>query len=137
MLVCERDRENGPLVALLRSRALAHGWWLREVQDLDACLEILHGAEPAVLVLEVGPSDSERHPKRLEREFDLIARVTTSCPGAAVVVVAGVENVALSNLAWDLGAAYVLFPPMPLELLPDVVVGLMRPHEAFGVGNRP
>jgi DNA-binding response OmpR family regulator len=122
LLICERDREQGPLLALLRERALAQGWWLREVQDMEATLRLLRDADPGVLVLEVG--------RQVPKEFALVQRVKSTCPGAAVVVVGYVENVALSNLAWDLGADYVLFPPLPPELLPDVVAGLMRAGEA-------
>jgi DNA-binding response OmpR family regulator len=106
------------LLTLLRETALAHGWWLREVQDPDACLRLLGDADPCVLVLEVG--------RRLPREFALLDRIKACCPGVAVVVVGETDNVAVSNLAWDLGADYVLFPPLPMELLPDVVKGLMR-----------
>ena len=42
-------------------------------------------------------------------------------------------HAALAGLAWDLGADYVLFPPQPRELLPEIVAGLLghpegRPH---------
>lgn len=127
LLVCERERETAPLLALLRESALAQGWWLREVQDLDACLRLLGEADPGVLVLEVG--------RRLADELTLVDRVKASCPAAAVVVVGDAVNVAVSNLAWELGADYVLFPPLPLELLPDVVIGLMRPSTADSGGR--
>lgn len=128
LLVCERDRKATPLTALLRETALVRGWWLREVQDDDACLRLLQEADPAVLVLEVG--------RNLTHEFALLERVQRMCGSAAVVVVSNTENVALSNLAWDLGADYALFPPLPLELLPDIVAGLMQPVEDLQQGRR-
>jgi hypothetical protein len=118
LLVCERDRKTAPLLSLLRETALVRGWWLREVQELDACLRLLAEADPGVVVLEVGG--------RLAQEFALIDRVKATRPEAAIVVVGESDNVTLANLAWELGADYVLFPPLPLELLPEVVVGLMR-----------
>ena len=51
----------------------------------------------------------------------------------------------LAGLAWDLGAACVLLPPMPRDSLPDVVAGLMGvrpgregdpPPKRFTTGDR-
>ena len=41
-------------------------------------------------------------------------------------MVGDAEDLALTNLAWDLGASYVLAPPQSRQLLPEIVVTLMQ-----------
>jgi hypothetical protein len=59
----------------------------------------------------------------LERELLLLERVSWLFPDVSTVVVGDTENPVLAGLAWDLGASSVLFPPLPLEQLPDLVAG--------------
>jgi hypothetical protein len=121
LIVNEPENRDGdyPLASLLRGVAAARGWWQRSVRRPESCLELLGQAGPGVLVLEVG--------RDLVAEFRLLERVAWLCPGAAAVVVGKAANPVLADLAWDLGAAYVLFPPQPLDLLPEVVSGLLQP----------
>ena len=77
---------------------------------------------PSVLVLRLG--------RDLEDELTALDRVRRSFPDAAVVVVGEAEQAALAGLAWDLGARFALFPPLPRDLLPDVVKGLMTAEGA-------
>ncbi|MCC6420819.1 MAG: hypothetical protein IT429_21500 [Gemmataceae bacterium] len=105
------------LTDLLRERADAHGWSLREVRHAGACLRLLQRGGGA-LVLRIG--------RDLEREFTLLERVSRLCPDSGVVVVGDADSAAVGGLAWDLGARYVLLPPQPREHLPELVEGLMR-----------
>jgi hypothetical protein len=115
------------LAELLSEPARTRGWWLRPVNHLAACLRTLHEAGPAVLLLRLGSGD-------LVRELTLLERAAWLCPDAAVVVVGETANPTLAGLAWDLGASFVLFPPQPRDLLPDVVAGFLqaspRPEQA-------
>jgi hypothetical protein len=61
----------------------------------------------------------------LEGVFSLLERVAWQYPEAVAVAVGDVPEAILADLAWDLGARYVLFPPQPRDLLLDVVAGLM------------
>jgi DNA-binding response OmpR family regulator len=115
VLVCESD---GHLAALLREVAERRKWSLREPQQLAACLRLLRRAVPSVLVLKVG--------RDLEHDLSLLERVAWLRPDAGLVVVGDTDHAALAGLAWDLGADFVLLPPLPRELLPDIVAGLMR-----------
>ena len=108
---------DGRLTALLSERAAAHGWWLREVHHAGACLRLLQKGGGGVLVLRTG--------RDLERELVLLERVTRLVPDALTMVVGDADNAALAALAWDLGARYVLLPPQPRELLPELVEALM------------
>jgi hypothetical protein len=55
----------------------------------------------------------------------VLEQATALFPQTATVVIAGADNPALVNLAWDLGARLVLYPPQISELLPDVVAGFL------------
>jgi hypothetical protein len=123
ILVYEKD---GLLANLLR-RAKPGEWSLREPRQLESCLRLLRGGHPSVLVLKVGTD--------LERELLLLERVSWLYPDTATVVVGDAENAVLAGLAWDLGAAYVHFPPLPREHLPDVVTGLLRAACARASGD--
>jgi hypothetical protein len=113
------------LAELLGEPARVRGWRLRQVNHLAACLRVLREAGPAVLLLRLGGGD-------LGRELSLLERAAWLCPEAAVVVVGETANPTLAGLAWDLGASFVLFPPQPRDLLPDVVAGFLQPSTRPG-----
>jgi hypothetical protein len=121
VLVYEHD---GSLALLLRR--LAEGgedarrphWYVHEPRTPKACFQLLARGDPAVLVLKVG--------RDLESELALLERVSWLFPDAATVVVGEYENPVAATLAWDLGAAFVLAPPVLREMLPEIVVGLLQ-----------
>jgi hypothetical protein len=102
--------------------AKAARWWLRKPGGLVECLEVLPCGGPSVLVIRLG--------RDLEGELVTLERVCRLFPDAAVVVAGEADQAALASLARDLGARFVLFPPMSFDLLPDVVKGLMGTAEA-------
>jgi hypothetical protein len=108
---------DGKLAALLRPLVEERRWPLREPHQPGACLRVLRQGGPAVLVLKAG--------RDLERDLALLERAAWLRPQTPCVVVGDADHAALAGLAWDLGAAYVLMPPLPRELLPDLVAGLM------------
>jgi hypothetical protein len=114
LLIYESD---GRVAAQLRPVAEAQNWVVREPRQLAPCVRLLHRGGPGVLVIKVG-----RH---LEREFLLLERVAWLFPDTGRVVVGDAEHVWLAGLAWDLGASFVLLPPMFREQLPEIVAGLM------------
>jgi hypothetical protein len=111
---------GGRLAALLRDLAEERRWTLHESRQDAALLRQLQRGGPTVLVLQIG--------QHLEREFGLLAHVSRHTPEVATVVVGDVDHPALAGLAWDLGAAYVLFPPQPRERLTEVVASLLTPE---------
>jgi DNA-binding NtrC family response regulator len=114
VLVYETD---GKLAAGLQSMSQRHGWRLRELRHAQACLRTLRRHGPGVLVVKLG--------RDLERELTLLERVSWLFPDTATIVVGDHANPALAGLVWDLGAHYVLFPPQPMELLPELVEGFL------------
>ena len=114
MVVYEKD---GRLKLQLAALAEERRWALREARQPEACLAYLSSGGPAVVVIK-----ADSNP---EREMALLERVTWLHPYAAAVLVGDGDQTHLGGLAWDLGAAYVLFPPQPRERLAEIVAGLM------------
>ena len=112
------EQADGPFAVLLGGADGPATVTVREPREMEACLRLLRRGLPSVLVLKVSQD--------LEREFTLLERVVRLFPDTPAVVVGDRENPALAGLAWDLGAACVLFPPLPGEQLPGVVAGLLR-----------
>ncbi len=96
--------------------------WIREVKHLKACRSLLRTARPAVLVIRLG--------RDVEKELALLSHVHDLFPETATVVLGDADNAALAGLAWDLGASYVLLPPMPAEALPGIIVTILSSQDS-------
>jgi hypothetical protein len=105
------------LADALRQRAKAHAWNLREVRHLRVCLGLLHPGGDSVLVLRAG--------RDLLAEMTLLEQVAWLFPETMAVVVCDSDNPAVGQLAWDLGARFVLAPSQVREELADIVEGLL------------
>jgi DNA-binding NtrC family response regulator len=116
ILVCETD---GSLAESLRDPVHQHQWALREVRHVDACLGLVRQFQTRVLVVRVG--------RDVDRAFAVLEQVTRCHPETDVIVVGDAPNPAWAELAWDLGARYVLFPPQTRHGLVDIATHLMRP----------
>jgi DNA-binding NarL/FixJ family response regulator len=118
LLVYESD---GRLAERLRALARDRRWSLREPRRPEACVRLLRHGGPNVLVLKLG--------RNLESEMALLQQVSTNFPETASIVVADTDKPALTGLAWDLGARYVLVPAQPHERLIEVVAAFLTPPE--------
>jgi hypothetical protein len=114
VLVYETD---GRLADLLRELARKRDWWLRELRQASRVLGLLQPGQTSVVVLKLG--------RDLERELGLLEQISWLYPDTATVVVGDADNAALADLAWDLGARFVLLPPLPRAHLPEIVASLM------------
>jgi hypothetical protein len=77
----------------------------------------------AAVARSANPSSRE---KQQVDSLELLADVHERFPDVAAIVVGDAEDAALTNLAWDFGASYVLMPPQSRQLLPEIVVSLMQ-----------
>lgn len=110
---------DGRLAEQLRPLATAQRWALREPRQSGPLWRSLAAGGATVLVLKMG--------KSAERDFALVERVSWQLPDVATVVVGDLENAAAASaMAWDVGAAYALCPPISRDLLPGIVAGLVR-----------
>jgi DNA-binding response OmpR family regulator len=114
---------EGSLAGQVRRLAGENSWLVRESRDPDACVKLLADSRPSVLLLNL-----ERD---LHDGLSLLGRVVERAPDCPVIVVSDVkmegaeQRVQLSALAFDLGARYVLFPPLQQPVIEDLLAGLM------------
>lgn len=114
---------DGWLAGQVSQLSKDHSWLVRESRQAEACLNFLGEARPSILLLKVE--------RRLVDELALLAALCEKVPDCPVVVFSDVkmENAqqrsSLATLAYDLGARYVMFPPLTRSVIEDVVAGLM------------
>ena len=105
------------LAETLQEPAAGRSLWLREVRHVKTCLNLLRRGGADLLMLQLG--------KNLDDELLLLEHVTHLFPSTRTIVVGPAQNPPLAALVWDLGAAYVLFPPQPIETIREVVLGFL------------
>jgi hypothetical protein len=115
VLVCDGD---GMLAQVLREPVQARGWRLSEVRHPRVCLGLLPQGGDSVFVLRAG--------RDLVDEMTLLQQVANLFPETATIVVCDADNQAVSGLAWDLGAKFVLHPAQISDMLPDIVAGFLQ-----------
>ena len=115
---------DGWIARHLSDLAAEGAWLVRDVRAVDNAMSLVRECGPCVLVVQVELADDKPAPLRL------IADVRRSCSDVPVVAVSDVKLNDADRVAWtaalfDLGARYVLFPPLTKPVLEDVVSGLM------------
>ena len=105
------------LLEVLQELASSRSIWLRPVRHAKACLSLLRENGANVLVVGLG--------KDAERPLSLMEQVAHLFPHTSIIAVGLNNNPPLDALAWDLGAAYVLSPPQPLERIREIVLGFL------------
>jgi len=114
---------DGSLARQVRRLADENSWLVREPRRVESCLELLADIRPSVLLLQLEDE--------LQEGLGLLAEVSKRSPKCSVIVVSdakleGAEQRAqLSALAFDLGARYILFPPLQVPVIEDLVSGLL------------
>lgn len=110
---------DGPLLETVTELAQGHAVWVREVRQRKACLNLLLEGGPGILLLHLG--------RDIEAKLATLEEVSRAFPEQVSIVVGDQAYPALAGLAWELGARFVLFPPSPMDLLPEVVRGYLPP----------
>jgi hypothetical protein len=121
--VIVRDAD-GWLAKQLRELAGESRWLVRTTRSVDTALSLARGAGVGVLLVQFEPADEK--PAALA----LVADASRLAPDVPVVAVSDSKLPDAERAAWaaalfDLGARYVLFPPLTKPVLEDVVSGLM------------
>jgi hypothetical protein len=132
IIVLEPD---GWLAKQLRELAAESRWLVQSARSVDTALS-LSRRRPAVLLLQFEPVEDKPEP------LQLVADVHRLAPDTPVVAVADVKLPDAERAAWaaallDLGARYVLFPPLTKPVLEDVVSGLMAATIRRVIGEAP
>jgi hypothetical protein len=115
---------DGWIVRQLSELAGESRWLLREPKTPAAVLQLHRDFRPTVLFLRVDPAD-DKH-----ADIALLADIHRLNSDVAVVAVSDVKMPDADRIAWtavlfDLGARYVLFPPLSKPILEDLASGLM------------
>jgi PleD family two-component response regulator len=114
---------GGWLAGQIKRLASENGWLVRESRREDTCLNLVQDGRPTVFLLYLE--------KDLLEGLSLVARVREVASDCSIVLVSDVkmdtaeQRSQLSTLAFDLGARYVLFPPLQQPVIEDLVAGLM------------
>jgi DNA-binding response OmpR family regulator len=121
VIVLESD---GWLAKQLRELAAENRCLVRSVRTNDAALSLVKEQSPAVLLVQFEPAEDRPQP------LSLLADVHRLVPDVPIVAVADSKLSDAERAAWtaallDLGARYVLFPPLTKPVLEDIVSGLL------------
>lgn len=105
--------------------AAEHRWLVKEVRQTGAALALLRPPRPTVLFVQFDPL-ADSAPATLEFLLELQARHAS----VSTVAVSDVKMNEADRAAWtatilDLGARFVLFPPLTRPVLEDLAGGLM------------
>lgn len=115
---------DGWIARQLRAVAEEHRWLIREPRKDAEALAGLHPHRPALLIVQVDPS------REHEGGWELMVQAHELSPQTPILVVSDSKLPDAERVAWtaalmDLGAWYVLFPPLAASVIEDVTVGLM------------
>jgi hypothetical protein len=132
LIILEAD---GWLAKQLRELAGESRWLVKSARTTDAA-RTLARRQPTVLLVQFEPGEDKPAP------LQLVADVHITAPDTPVVAVADVKLPDAERAAWtaallDLGARYVLFPPLTKPVLEDVVSGLMAATIRRVIGESP
>ena len=114
---------DGFLAAQTRRLAKENGWLVRESRRPDSCVGLVSEVRPSVLLIRLGGD--------LQDGLSLLCDVVTTAPDCPVILVCDAKlegadlRAQLSALAFDLGARYIIFPPLQQPVIEDLVSGLM------------
>jgi hypothetical protein len=145
ILLYEGDAE---MAEQLRVFAEGRRWTMRSLQGVSACLNELANPSPTVVVVklaryllekvpegtdaELAARVDEKRQRRLTRLFTLLDRASRQAPDVPLLLVSDwkLEETQARNdlacLAYELGATFVLSPPLIDELLIELVQQLME-----------
>jgi hypothetical protein len=108
----------------LRAHAAEHRWLLHDVRQANAAKTLIDDFRPTILFVQVDPH-ADPSPG-----LALLAEVHATRPEISLVVVSDgklpdEDRARWTASAFDLGAAFVLFPPLTGPVLEDLAGGLM------------
>lgn len=133
IIVLELD---GWLAKQLRELVGESRWLIQQTRLVDTAMSLIGDRRPAVLIIQIEPGVEKPEPLKL------ISEVHRRFRDVPVVAISDVKLPDAERAAWtaallDLGARYVLFPPLMKPVLEDIVSGLMTSAIRTVVGDVP
>jgi DNA-binding response OmpR family regulator len=125
---------EGELVRLLGDLVSEQRWLVRLPRTYDSALSFVQERRPGVLFVRIDPGDERAD------AFHLIGDAHHACADVPVVAVSAAKLPDTDRVAWtgvllDLGARYVLFPPLTRSVLEDMTMGLVASSRRRLVGD--
>lgn len=118
---------DGTLARHLTETVGQHKWLLREARQTPACLNLVRRRGPTTLVVKVG--------RNVERELSLINAARRMAPAVPMAVVSDVDDGILEALLYDLGASFVLQPPLSSSRFVELVERMMQAAQQRTLGD--
>jgi hypothetical protein len=133
VIVLELD---GWLAKQLRELAGENRWLIQQTRTIDTAMSLVRDRRPAVLIVQIEPGEDKPEP------LEMIAKTHRLSPDVPIVAISDVKLPDAERAAWtaallDLGAHYVLFPPLMKPVLEDIISGLMTSAIRTVVGDKP
>jgi hypothetical protein len=133
VIVLELD---GWLAKQLRELAGESRWLIQQTRSVDTAMSLVRDRRPAVLIVQIEPGEDKPEP------LNMIAEIHRLAQDVPVVAVSDVKLPDAERAAWtavlvDLGARYVLFPPLMKPVLEDIISGMMTGAIRTVVGDAP
>lgn len=127
---------DGWLAKQLRELIGENRWLLQPTRLVEAARSLACDHRPAVLLVQIEPGEEKPDALRL------IADMHRTAPDVSVVAISDVKLPDAERSVWtavllDLGARYVLFPPLMKTVLENVVSGLMTAAIRTATGSAP
>jgi hypothetical protein len=125
---------DGWVAGHLRGLAGENRWLVHQPRKPDTALSLVREGRPTVLFVRVEPGEDAAE------AVGLIAAAHRLAPDVPVVAVSDAKLPDADRAAWtavllDLGARYILFPPLAKPVLEDVASGLMAAAVRRAVGG--
>ena len=122
---------DGAVARQLADLAAENRWLVRPARTPAAALDLARDRRPTVAFVQFRPADPAA--------VSLVADVHRLAPDTAVVAVCDEKLSEPDRAAWtavlfDLGARYVLFPPLTKPILEDLASGLMATATGGALG---
>jgi hypothetical protein len=131
IIVLELD---GWLAKQLRELAGESRWLIQQTRMVDTALSLVRDRRPVVLIVQIEPGEDKPEPLKMIAETHRLAQ------DVPIVAISDVKLPDAERAAWtaallDLGARYVLFPPLMKPVLEDIISGLMTGAIRTSVGD--
>jgi hypothetical protein len=126
---------DGWLAKQLRELAGENRWLVQSVRSTDTALSLAR-RQPSVLLVQFEPAEDSPAPLQLIADLHRLASDTPIVAVADVKLPDG-ERAAWTAALFDLGARFVLLPPLTKPILEDVISGLMTAAIRRVIGGIP
>lgn len=134
LVILDPKEKESEAARLLGELAAEHRWLVHQPKKIDTALSLAREPRPTVVIVRIVPSDEG------SENFGFITEVHRLCPDVPVIAISDVKMPDADRIAWtatilDLGARYVLFPPVTKPVLEDTASGLMAASVRRVVGE--